>query len=134
RNVRIVIIMQRTHEDDFVGHVTGLGGGGDWTVVNLPAIAEADETWPYETFLGTHTWIRKEGESLHPERFPVEHLLKIRVDIGEAAWSTQWLQRPTPAGGGIVQTKWFRRVPADKMPELAEFERIIQSWDTANTT
>ncbi|MDP3493801.1 MAG: terminase family protein, partial [Hyphomonadaceae bacterium] len=74
RNVRIVIIMQRTHEEDFVGHVLSLGGGDGWTVVNLPAIAEADETWTYNTFLGQHTWVRKEGESLHPERFPVEEL------------------------------------------------------------
>jgi predicted phage terminase large subunit-like protein len=132
RNVRIIIIQQRTHEDDFVGHVTDLGG--DWTVVNLPAIAEADETWTYTTFLGEHTWTRREGESLHPERFPIAELLKIRADVGEATWSTQWQQRPTPAGGGIVQVKWFRRVPPDKMPALEGFERIIQSWDTANTT
>lgn len=132
RNVRIVIIMQRTHEDDFVGHVLGLGGGDGWTVVNLPAIAEADETWTYNTFLGEHTWIRKEGESLHPERFPVEELMEIRATVGEATWSTQWLQRPTPAGGGIVQVKWFRRCPIEKMPE--SFERVVQSWDTANTT
>ncbi|HVY88322.1 MAG TPA: phage terminase large subunit [Hyphomonadaceae bacterium] len=130
RSVRIVIIMQRTHEDDFVGHVTGLGG--DWTVINLPAIAEATETWTYETFLGTHSWTRKEGESLHPARFPAEDLLKVRAEIGEAAWATQWLQRPAPAGGGLVQGKWFRRCPFDKLPET--FDQIIQSWDTANTT
>ena len=132
RNVKIAIIMQRTHEDDFVGHVIGLGGGDDWTIINLPAMAEADETWTYSTFLGEHTWRRKEGESLHPERFPVDELMKIRASVGESTWSTQWQQRPTPAGGGIVQVKWFRRCPIDKMPE--SFERVIQSWDTANTT
>lgn len=133
RNVKIVIIMQRTHEDDFVGHVTGLGGGGNWTIVNFPAIAKTDERWEYETFLGKHVWIRKEGESLHPERFTIEHLLKIRAEVGEAAWASQWEQDPAPAGGGIVQTKWFQRLPADKMPKREEFERVIQSWDTANT-
>ena len=49
--------MQRTHEDDFVGHVLGLGG--NWMVVNLPAIAEVDESWSYETFLGEHRRLRK---------------------------------------------------------------------------
>lgn len=134
QNVRIAIIMQRTHENDFVGHVTELGGGGHWMIVNLPAIAKADERWEYETFLGKHVWVRKEGESLHPERFPIEHLLKIRIEVGEAAWASQWEQDPAPAGGGIVQVKWFKRVPSDKMPRLDEFERLIQSWDTANTT
>lgn len=132
RNVRIAIIMQRTHEEDFAGHVLGLGGGDGWTVVNLPAIAECDETWTYSTFLGQHEWRRGEGESLHPERFPLEELANIRATVGESTWSTQWQQRPTPAGGGIVQVKWFRRCPIDKMPE--SFDRVVQSWDTANTT
>ena len=132
KKVKIVVIQQRLHEDDFVGHVSGLSD--DWTIINLPAIAEEDETWTYETFLGQHTWARKEGEALHPERFPEEALKKTRIEVGEAAWATQWQQRPAPAGGGIVQVKWFKRVPPDKMPELTEFERIIQSWDTANKT
>ncbi len=132
KEVKIVVIQQRLHEDDFVGHVSGLSD--DWTIINLPAIADADETWTYETFIGRHTWTRKEGEPLHPERFPEAELLRIRATIGEAAWATQWQQRPTAAGGGIVQIKWFKRVPPDKMPVLEDFERIIQSWDTANTT
>ena len=36
----IVIIMQRLHEDDLVGHVLGQE---PWEVVSFPAIAEADE-------------------------------------------------------------------------------------------
>src|SRR5690242_14184138 len=36
----IVIIMQRLHEDDLVGHVLGQE---DWEVLSFPAIAEADE-------------------------------------------------------------------------------------------
>lgn len=38
----IIIIMQRLHQDDLVGHVLSLGG--DWEVVSLPAIAEVDES------------------------------------------------------------------------------------------
>jgi predicted phage terminase large subunit-like protein len=33
-------------------------------------------------------------------------------------------------GGGLVKTAWFRRYPPDELP-LA-FERVLQSWDTAN--
>ena len=36
----IVIVMQRLHEDDLVGHVMKQGG---WEVVSFPAIAEEDE-------------------------------------------------------------------------------------------
>jgi predicted phage terminase large subunit-like protein len=32
-------------------------------------------------------------------------------------------------GGGLVKTGWFRHYAADEMPQ---FERIVQSWDTAS--
>jgi hypothetical protein len=37
----IILIMQRLHEDDLVGHVVGVE---PWKVIRLPAIAEEDET------------------------------------------------------------------------------------------
>lgn len=43
----VIIVMQRVHEDDLIGHVLGLD---DWDVLNLPAIATQDEeiqTGPY---------------------------------------------------------------------------------------
>jgi len=42
----IIIIMQRTHEDDLCGHLIEKmknKTGDDWTVLSLPAIAENDE-------------------------------------------------------------------------------------------
>lgn len=125
---RIVIVMQRLHEDDFVGHVKSLGG--EWELLNLPAIAEEDETYYFETFLGRHKYQRKEGEALHPMRVPVPELELIRAQIGEASWATQYMQRPAPAGGGIVKLGWFKRYAPHEQP--ASFDRIVQSWDTAN--
>ena len=126
---RTVIVMQRLHEDDFVGHVLGLGG--DWEVLNLPAVAEEDEAYEYETFMGRFIYRRQEGCALHPGRIPLEELDLIRASIGEAAWASQYQQRPAPAGGGIVQIGWFKRYSPNERPET--FDRIIQSWDTANT-
>jgi hypothetical protein len=70
----ILIIMQRLHEDDLVGHVLEQEG---WDLVRLPAIAEEDEAHiirsPYRTWVAR----REAGEALHPERelLPVlEHL------------------------------------------------------------
>src|SRR5437879_6099002 len=45
----IVVIMQRLHEDDLVGHVLGQE---PWEVVSFPAIAEADEVHEIETIWG----------------------------------------------------------------------------------
>jgi predicted phage terminase large subunit-like protein len=125
---RTVIVMQRLHEDDFVGHVRGLGG--DWEVLNLPAIAEADELYSYKTYLGDHTYGRKEGEALHPRRVPLTELSQIRAEIGEAAWASQYMQRPAPAGGGIVNIAWFKTYRLGDKPST--FDQVIQSWDTAS--
>ena len=126
---RTVIVMQRLHEDDFVGHVLGLGG--EWELLNLPAIAEADEALRYQTFMGSFMYRRLQGAALHPERVPTCELNLIRASIGEAVWASQYMQRPAPAGGGIVNTGWFKRYNAADLPN--SFDRVIQSWDTANT-
>jgi predicted phage terminase large subunit-like protein len=41
------------------------------------------------------------------------------------------MQRPAPAGGGIVKTGCFKRYVEADLPKT--FDRIIQSWDTAAT-
>ena len=129
KTCRTVIVMQRLHEDDFVGHVLGLGG--DWQVLNLPAIAEADERHRYETFMGAFDYRRAEGAPLHPTRLSLRELDLIRARMGEAGWASQYMQRPAPAGGGHVNVAWFKRYDEADLPPI--FDRIIQSWDTANT-
>lgn len=126
----MVIVMQRVHEDDFVAHVLGLGG--DWEVVNLPAIAEEDQEIPYDGLFGHRVFRRPMDEALHPGRVPLSELARIRQSVGEAVWATQYQQRPAPAGGGLVNTKWFKRYTAADLPPA--FDRVVQSWDTANTT
>ncbi len=128
-STRIVIVMQRLHEDDFVSHVLGLGG--DWEVLNFPAIAEEDEAVRYEDVFGPRLYSRKEGEALHPRRVPLQALAAIRQSMGESGWATQYQQRPAPAGGGVVNTAWFARFDLSNAPV---FDRKIQSWDTASTT
>ena len=126
---RTVIVMQRLHEDDFVSHVLALGG--DWEVLNLPAVAEEDEGHTYATLVGEHTYRRATGEALHPARIPLAQLGLIRTAIGEAVWATQYMQRPAPAGGGVVKIEWFKRYVAADLP--TQWEEVIQSWDTAST-
>jgi len=118
--------MQRLHEDDLVGHVLRKEG---FEVVSLPAIAEADETHEIDGTFGTRVFHRLAGEALHPGREPLEALEAIRATIGEANFAGQYQQRPQPAGGGMIREAWFRRFSEDEKPA---FERIIQSWDTAN--
>ena len=37
---------------------------------------------------------------------------------------------PAPLGGGMVKAAWFRSYAPSERPD--GFERIVQSWDTAN--
>ena len=122
----VVIVMQRLHEDDLVGHVMKREG---WEILSFPAIAEADESHAIATPLGGKTFARKEGEALHPQREALATLTRIRATIGEANFAGQYQQRPAPAGGGMIREAWFPRFSEAERPP---FERVIQSWDTAN--
>jgi predicted phage terminase large subunit-like protein len=127
RTGAIVIIMQRLHEDDLVGHVLAQE---PWDVVSFPAIAEEDEVHKIETILGPRTFIRQRGGALHPEREPLDTLDRIRGTIGEYNFAGQYQQSPAPLGGGLVKAGWFKYYGEKDRPE--SFDRIVQSWDTAN--
>ena len=100
RGGSIILIMQRLHEDDLVGHVLAQE---EWEIVCFPAIAEADEVHQIETILGPRRFTRRQGEALHREREPLDTLDRIRRTIGEYNFAGQYQQSPAPLGG------WSRR-------------------------
>ncbi len=127
RRGAIVIIMQRLHEDDLVGHVLGQE---QWEILSFPAIAEKDEEHRIETILEPRCFSRRQGDALHSDREPLEVLDRIRRTIGEYNFAGQYQQSPAPLGGGLVKAEWFKRYRVNELPE--RFDRIVQSWDTAN--
>ena len=127
RHGAIVIIMQRLHEDDLIGHVLAQE---PWELVRFPAIAETDEVHRIDTIWGPRTFTRRPGEALHPDREPLDTLDRIRRTIGEYNFAGQYQQSPAPLGGGLVKAEWFKRYRPNELPE--RFDRIVQSWDTAN--
>jgi predicted phage terminase large subunit-like protein len=127
RRGRIILIMQRLHEDDLVGHVVAME---QWKVIRFPAIAEEHEIHTIQTPYGIRRFERRAGEALHPEREPLEVLNHIREAQGEYHFSGQYQQAPSPLGGGLVKTQWLKTYTAADVPST--FELIFQSWDTAN--
>lgn len=123
---RIIIVMQRLHEDDMIGFVASVS---PLKIVSFAAIAQADESFRIETSHGHRIWRRIEGEALHPEREPIEVLLALKTAMGPRDFSAQYLQMPAPPGGSIVKPEWFPRFDLANPPT---FDRVIQSWDTAN--
>ena len=123
----IILIMQRLHEDDLVGHILGKE---PWKVLRFPAIAEEDETHVIQTPYGTRRFERRAGEALHPERESLEVLNRLREALGEYNFAGQYQQAPAPSGGGMVKAEWFKTYTVNDLP--AKFEMVFQSWDTAN--
>jgi predicted phage terminase large subunit-like protein len=123
----IILIMQRLHEDDIVGHVLKQR---DWKLIRFPAIAEENCSYTVNRINGEKTFSRTEGEALHPEREPLELLAQIREIQGEYNFAGQYQQAPSPLGGGMIKTDWFKTYTPDELPR--EFELVFQSWDTAN--
>ena len=119
----IVVVMQRLHVDDLVGHLLEQGG---WTVLNLPAIAEVEENVPLG--LG-RVQLRRPGEVLHPEREPRSVLEELKRSMGSAGFAAQYQQQPVPASGNLIKWSWF--TPYDEPPIREAGDKIIVSWDTA---
>ena len=123
----IVIIVQRLHEDDLVGHVLDRD---TWDVVTLPAIAPEDVSFQLsDDENDVHQ--RRRGDVLHPVREPREILEQIRRAQGSVLFEAQYQQAPAPAGGNAIRREWLRYYDGDGPPEA--YERIVVSWDTAST-
>lgn len=121
----IIVVMQRVHEDDLVGHL--LDKDGDWVHLELPAIADVEQTIP----LGPdEVYHRRVDDVLHPDREPIEVLDRLKADMGSTAFSAQYLQRPVPVEGNLVKWNWIRVYVHP--PAHNDDGRVIQSWDTAS--
>lgn len=114
------IVMTRWHEDDLVGRLLAdmEQGGERWTVLNLPARAEAPDD-P----LG-----RPPGAPLWPALHDAAALTRIERAVGAYVWAAEYQQRPSPPGGAFFQRSWFKLV--DAAPAGL---RRVRYWDFAGT-
>ncbi|MDP4003687.1 phage terminase large subunit [Methylobacterium sp. NEAU K] len=125
RRGAIVIVMQRLHADDLVGHVLERDA---WEVVSLPAIA-TEETCHRLSHVPGDLYRRRVGELLHPEREPMAVLEQMRRAQGSLTFQAQYQQDPAPTGGNVIRRAWLRSY--DARPR--RFDRVVAAWDTAST-
>lgn len=124
RNDAIVIIMQRLHMEDLVGHVTSKDE--PWVHLSLPAIAEIETEIP----IGPgQTYVRRAGDLLHPERESKEVLDAIKSMLGSFHFSAQYQQSPVPEDGEVIKWTWFKSY--EERPPQEGYDCVVQSWDTA---
>lgn len=122
---RILVTMQRIHEGDLAGFLSGLKG---WTQLVLPATAPEDTLIPIGP---AQTYDRKKGELLQPDRLTAEYLEDRREMLGAAAFQAQYQQAPLPEEGNIIKTDWIRSYAS---AESLEGGRTFISIDTAQKT
>lgn len=123
RKGAIILVMQRLHDDDLTGHFLGRGG---WTHLKIPAIAQKIEGFLYAP---TKVHFRNKGEVIHPALEPKEVLDELRLTMGSANFSAQYLQEPVPADSDLIKWGWFKTY--GKIPGSSGNDEIWQSWDTA---
>jgi len=93
-------LLQQAIEEEF---------GEQWEVIELPAILPS-------------------GESLWPEFWPIEQLVRTRATLPISRWMAQYQQSPTSEEGAIIKREWWQDW-REAAPPVCDF--IVQSWDTA---
>lgn len=109
----VVLTMTRWHEDDLAGRILNSEDADNWSVVNLPAIAEDND--PLQ---------REPGTALCPDRYDLDALQDRRRVLGEYGFNALFQQRPSPPAGGLFKRSWWQTYR-----EQPTFDRIITSWD-----
>ncbi|AOK00176.1 phage terminase large subunit [Burkholderia vietnamiensis] len=128
----IIVIMQRLAEEDPTGFIKARKLPGDWEFIEIPALI-TDE---YVAKLPAHIRERVERDerdedgrySYWPYKEPLQELLASEK-ADAYVFNGQYMQRPSPLGGGIIQSGKFLRYGA--LPQL-QYRKIFA--DTAQKT
>ena len=116
----IVVVNTRWHTDDLVGRLLDQEGE-KWTVLKLPAIADADYKYG--------DYFYKEGETLWPGKYSIENVLETKEVLG-SHFSSIYQQQPEERQGNIIKRGYWKKFYA----EPAKIVWTIQSWDTGFKT
>ena len=128
----IIVIMQRLAEEDPTGFIKAGKVPGDWEFIEIPALI----TDAYVETLPEHIRPMVDSSerdadgrfSYWPYKEPLQDLLASEK-ADRFVFSGQYMQRPTPLGGDIIQSGKFLRYGA--LPQL-QYRKIFA--DTAQKT
>lgn len=118
----VIVIQTRWHEQDLAGKILAGEDASDWTILDLPALADSEDD-PLGRPIGTPLW---------PIRYGRKALAKIRRSVGERVWWSLFQQKPRPLEGGVWKWPWItdhRLTPIQF--QGVDLTRIIVAVDTA---
>ncbi|MEU5660087.1 terminase family protein [Streptomyces sp. NPDC047737] len=118
----VIVIQTRWHEDDLAGRILAGEDASDWTILDLPAIADSPED-PLGRDIGRPLW---------PVRYGLKALAKIRRSVGERVWWSLFQQKPRPMSGGVWKQEWIddHRISTAVLRSI-DLDRIVISVDPA---
>ena len=96
--VRIVLVMQRVHQDDLAGYLQARWLRG----IEFPRRSRSE---PKLTFLVMVAPTSGRRANFNPAQEPADVLAELKREMGPIAFSAQYQQSPIPAGGTIVKRK-----------------------------
>lgn len=113
----VIVVMQRLHEIDFVGKLL-LDSEYNWHSLILPAIIDDG---------------KPSARPLFPEKHTLDDLERMR-DKNKYVFDSQYMQNPSPAGGGLFNIEHFGTVPTVLIDDITKRCTIfIMTADTAYT-
>lgn len=117
----VILIMQRLHQNDPTGHLLERSESTPIRHINLPALVSKDVR---PRALRT----RYVNGLFDPVRLPAKVLKVAEAEMGQYAFSGQYMQHPVPMGGGMFKTDQIKVF--DNLPPML---RVIRFWDKAGT-
>ena len=130
------------HDDDLAGRfqrrMVHDELADQYEIVKYPAISEKFEYRNRETFVVTRSdlpdddpeleLLREPDEALHPERYPLDELKKMRANKAPRIWSALYQQNPVPEEGVFFRKEYLRLMPEGEYPRGTRF---YCGWDFA---
>ena len=113
RDVPIIVIMQRLHEDDLSGYLLDGNSGEEWHHLKLSAIQE-------------------NNKPLWKSKHSFQELEAIR-QADRYTFSGQYLQEPAPLEGGEWRINWFNIINKAEMPNDINWEMFVDGAYTKDT-
>jgi predicted phage terminase large subunit-like protein len=141
-------IQTRWNDDDWSGRIImamDTGEGEQFEVVSYPAINELGDEYLLEddTIVqvpdGTDppigaTLLRTKGSALHPDRYDIAHLHRIKKNFTAAGnvrmWSALYQQNPVPEEGAFFRRDMFKYI--SYLPDVTGMH-VYQAWDFSIT-
>lgn len=113
RDVPIIVIMQRLHEDDLSGYLLDGNSGEAWHHLKFAAI-------------------NKENQPLWSNKHSFKELENIR-QADRYTFAGQYMQEPAPDEGGEWRKDWFNIINKAEMPNDIQWEMFIDGAYTKDT-